>query len=224
MRKLVSYGLVGLGVLAIGWTVGSVAIVAGIEEARYTVTAQRDGYEIRRYEPQLVAEAAMPTQSSADRGAAFRLIAGYIFGGNEGKASIAMTAPVVMGAPGKSEPIAMTAPVIMGAGTMRFVMPSKYKSLADLPKPNDARVVLKEVPGKTVAAVRFSWYPTEVKVAALSDTLLAALARDGQKAASKPYLASYDPPFSVPFLKRNDILVDLETPVPSADQPARSPS
>ena len=191
------------------WTVGSWIIVAGIEEAKYTVVESVKGYEIRRYERALIAQTAMPTLSRADTGNAFRMIAGYIFGGNEAAQPIAMTAPVVM----SSHKIAMTAPVIMGGGTMAFVMPGKYQSLADLPKPKDGRVVLGEVPARTVAALRFSWYASEGQVTAKSAELLALLARDGRKPLGAPMLASYDPPFSMPFLKRHDILVEIEGPV-----------
>jgi SOUL heme-binding protein len=207
------WGLLGLGALLVVWIVGSKAVVAGIEEAKYTVIETRAAYEIRRYEAALLATTAMPSSSSADRGNAFRAIAGYIFGGNEAKQSIAMTAPVVMAAP--SEKIAMTAPVVMGrdangAGTMAFVMPSKYKTIDELPKPKDARVILREQPAHTVAALRFSGYATDETVAAKSAELADKVKADGWKALSAPYLASYDPPFSIPMLKRHDILIDIE--------------
>jgi SOUL heme-binding protein len=184
-------------------------VVAGIEQAKYTVQELRAGFEVREYAPAIVAETRMPTLSREDTGAAFRAIAGYIFGGNERKDSIAMTAPVVMDSAARSEKIAMTAPVVMGGGTMQFVMPSKYKSVGDLPKPTDSRVTLREVPARRIAALRFSWYATPDRVAAKMAELTQLIERDGLTAVSRPYLASYDPPFSVPFLKRHDILVDL---------------
>lgn len=199
----------GALVVALGvWTAGSLYIVSGVEEARYAVTGRPAGYELRRYEPSIVAQTAMPTMG--DTGTAFRAIAGYIFGGNEKQEAIAMTAPVVMNAPPVSEKIAMTAPVVMGAGTMSFVMPGKYKSLADLPKPKDARVFLVEVPGRTVAALRFGWYATPARFAAKAGELERLLVRDGLKAISKPYLAGYNPPFSVPFMMRHDVLIEVE--------------
>ncbi|MEQ1696421.1 MAG: heme-binding protein [Hyphomicrobiaceae bacterium] len=195
---------VSLGV----WTVGSLFIVSGVEEARYVVTGSPGGYELRRYEPSIAAQTAMPTMG--DTGTAFRAIAGYIFGGNEKQEAIAMTAPVVMNAPPVSEKIAMTAPVVMGAGTMAFVMPSKYKSIADLPKPKDGRVSLVQLPARTLAALRFGWYATPARFAAKAGELERLLARDGVKAISKPYLAGYNPPFSVPFLMRHDVLIEVE--------------
>ena len=213
MFNLLKRIVIGLAVAAGIWTAGSAFVVAGIEEAKYTVQQQRAGFEVRAYAPALVAQTAMPTMSRADTGAAFRALAGYIFGGTEAGASISMTAPVVMDVPRQPEKIAMTAPVVMGAGTMTFVLPSKYKTLAELPKPKDPKVTLGVVPRRTVAALRFSWYATQARFAGKSAELLACLERDGLRAVSKPYLASYDPPFSIPFLKRHDVLVDIEAPV-----------
>lgn len=210
MKRWVMWGL-GLIVVLIGaWTIGSMATVSGIEEAKYSVVAKSNGYEIRRYDPSIVAVAAMPSMGREDTGAAFRAIAGFIFGGNEKQQSIAMTAPVIMDTKGASEKIAMTAPVLMEGGTMKFVMPGKYKSIADLPKPNDPRVKLIEQPARTVAALRFSWYASQDRFTQKAAELSGLLARDGIKATSQPYLASYDPPFSMPLLKRHDVLIDIE--------------
>jgi hypothetical protein len=215
VTKTLKWIAVGLPVAFALWLAGSYATVAGIEEAKYTVIAQRAGYELRRYEPALIAQTAMPTMSREDTGNAFRAIAGYIFGGNERQDKIAMTSPVIMDA--KSEKIAMTAPVVMGrdlggAGMMAFVLPSKYKTLEDLPKPKDPRVTLRILDGRHVAALRFSWYATQSRVTEKSAELKALIARDGLKATSEPYLASYDPPFSVPMFKRHDILIDIQSP------------
>ena len=204
------------GALAVAlgaWTAGSLYIVSGVEEAKYTViksavTGSPAGYELRRYEPSIVAQTSMP--SMGDTGTAFRAIAGYIFGGNEKLEQIAMTPPVVMNAPPVSEKIAMTAPVVMGAATMAFVMPSKYKSIADLPKPKDERVTLVAVPARTFAALRFGWYATPARFAGKAGKLEHLLARDGVRALSKPYLASYNPPFSMPLLIRHDVLIEVE--------------
>jgi hypothetical protein len=200
----IAIAAVGLSML---WAAGSWFMGRTIEEAAYTVIEQRPGYELRRYAPSLIAETAMPTLSSADTSAAFRAVAGYIFGGNEGAQSIAMTAPVMMAA--KPEKIAMTAPVMMGAGTMAFVLPSKYKTLADLPKPNNPLVKLRQIPERTVAALRFGLYASPTRVAAKTAELQALLARDGIAATGTPQLAGYDPPFSMPLTKRYDILIDV---------------
>jgi hypothetical protein len=187
-------------VLSVVWAAGSWFVLRGIEQAAYTVIEQRAGYELRRYAPSLIAETAMPSLSPADSGAAFR-------GGNEGKQSIAMTTPVVMEP--KPEKIDMTTPVLMGAGTMAFVLPSKYKALSDLPKPNNPAVKLRQIPERTVAALRFGFYSTSDRVTAKTAELNALLARDRIATVGSPQLAGYNPPFSMPLTKRYEILIDV---------------
>jgi SOUL heme-binding protein len=194
-------------VLSVLWAVGSLVMRRNIEEAAYTVVEQRSGYEIRRYAKSLIAETSMPSLSSADTGAAFRAVAGYIFGANEGRQKINMTAPVTM-APAP-EKIAMTAPVMMGAGTMAFVLPSKYKLLSDLPKPNNPLVKLREVPERTVAALRFGYIAGPDRVMTKTAELNALLARDRLAPVGTPQLAGYDPPFAMPLTKRYEILVEV---------------
>ena len=208
MGKVLTWALMAAGAVVAVWTIGSVVIVSGTEQARYEVLAVKPGYELRRYAPQIVAQTAMPTMK--DTGAAFRVIAGYIFGDNEGKTKVAMTTPVIMAAPPAAEKIAMTAPVVTGEGTMSFVMPGQYKSLADLPKPKDPRVVLVERPARTVAALRFGWYASPARFEAKANELSELLTRDKIKAVGKPALAGYNPPFSIPFLKQYDVLVDVD--------------
>lgn len=149
-----------------------------IEEPSYTVVEKRDGYEIRDYSAYIVAEVEVTGSRNEGLNQGFRLLADYIFGNNTKSTPIAMTAPV---AESVSEPVAMTAPVMeQGSGDMRrvtFFMPSKY-TLETLPKPNNAAVKLREVPGHRVAVMRFSWYATDSRVARLQSQLVDALKRD----------------------------------------------
>jgi len=145
--------------------------------------------------------------------AGFRLIAGYIFGDNRAQdgasgQKIAMTAPVTMET--GSQKIDMTAPVTMegGGGRWRigFVMPSRY-SIATLPTPNNARVTLREIPEQRTAAIVFSGFAGEGKVKAKTEALLAWMAARGLEPVSAPQLARYDPPWTLPFFRHNEILV-----------------
>jgi hypothetical protein len=182
-----------------------------IEEPGFERVGTREGYELRRYPGYSVAETEV-TGSQADVGnAAFRILAKYIFGGNVTQQSIAMTAPVIQA---QSEKIAMTAPVIQqpgdtpGSYVVQFTMPSKY-TLDTLPKPNDARVRLREVPDRVVAARTYKggWslkrYEEELAV------LRAAMQRDGLVAVSEPQWARYNSPFSLPFTRRNEIWLEI---------------
>lgn len=188
-----------------------------IEEPGYQVIRKADGFELRRYPGYCVAETEV-TGSQADAGnAGFRILAKYIFGGNASQQSIAMTAPVVQA---QSERIAMTAPVVQqpsetpGNYTVQFTMPSKY-TLATLPKPDDARVRLREVRDQVVAVRAYSggWSVKryEKELVALRE----AMQRDGLRAVGEPQWARYNSPFSLPFMRRNEIWIE----VPQASGP-----
>ena len=120
-----------------------------------------------------------------------------------------MTAPVAESA---SEPVAMTVPVKeQGSGDTRrvtFSMPSKY-TLETLPKPNNTAVKLREVPAQRVAVIRFSWYATDSRITRLESQLIALLQRDGLTPLSSPAYAGYNPPFSAPWIQRNEVMAEV---------------
>ncbi len=201
----------GVAVVLFGlWCLNALRSGRDTEMAKYAVLEARDGYEIRQYAPQLVAETLLSGDPASETRAAFSILAGYIFGANSAKTSIAMTAPVLMGKP---ELIAMTAPVTTatggdGARRMAFAMPAQW-TMATLPKPNDPRVTFRAVPARTMAALRYSWYMSPERNQAKAAELLALLQRDGITAQSEPVIAGYNPPFDPPFLMRNEVLVAL---------------
>ena len=196
-------------IVAFVWSLWSVLVVRNIEQPAYTLVERRDGYEIRDYAPYIVAEVEVTGSRKESLNQWFRLLADYIFGNNTKSAPIAMTAPVAESA---SEPVAMTAPVMeQGTGDARrvtFSMPSKY-TLDTLPKPNNSAVKLREVPAHRVAVTRFSWYATDSRVARLQSRLMDALKRDGIKTLWTPSYAGYNPPFSAPWMQRQEVMVDI---------------
>lgn len=120
-----------------------------------------------------------------------------------------MTTPVSESA---SEPVAMTAPVMeQGTGDTRrvtFSMPSKY-TLDTLPKPNNSAVTLREIPAHRMAVTRFSWYAGDSRVLRAQVQLMDALHRDGIKTLSSPVYAGYNPPLSAPWIRRNEVMVEV---------------
>ena len=141
-------------------------VAMATEQVPYTVERTlQSGVEIRRYDSTVVAETLIEGGSYSEAGnAGFRRLASYIFGANRGDAKIAMTAPVAM-APDSGQRIAMTAPVdsardSSGGWRIAFYMPAGY-TLESLPQPLDPRVTLRVVPGRRVAALRFSGRGTE---------------------------------------------------------------
>ena len=193
-----------------------VGIRAGTEQPPYEVVGRVGDAEIRRYAPQIAAEAVVEGPVETARNEGFRRVAGYIFGDNTAKASVAMTAPVVQGREpsGGSQSIAMTAPVVQqpaGAESwsIQFIMPSKY-TMATLPQPNDPRVRLVEIPARTFAVVRFSGLGRDDAVARHEKALDAALAGSSWRAVGEPVTWYYDPPWTVPFLRRNEVARPVE--------------
>ena len=182
-----------------------------VEQAGYSISKKSDGYEIREYPSHIVAQTTVSGTYDKALNDGFRIIAGYIFGGNVKKESISMTAPVTAQT-SVSEKIAMTAPVIASArGDSRvisFVMPEKY-TLDTLPTPNDPRVKLVEVPAQKMAVLRFSWVRTADRVKKMEEQLLALLARDGVKAIGTPSYAGYSAPWTPPWMTRNEVMVEV---------------
>jgi len=205
---IILYIAIALVLLWVGYGYFS---VRNIEEPAYSVLEKKDGYEIREYEPYIIATVEIEGTYEQALTDGFRLIADYIFGNNTGKEQIAMTAPVQETEP---EKIAMTVPVLEteNSSTVRsisFVMPSKY-TIENIPKPNNKRVVLREVPQQRVAALSFSWGSGAGRVASKKEELLDLLKRDSAITTGTPYGAFYNPPFTPPFMKRNEILITIE--------------
>ncbi len=188
---------------------GIVGIRVGTEEPMYLSEPLSGGVEIRRYGPRIAAETTVLEDDEQARNTGFRRLAGYIFGGNSRQTSIAMTAPVAQ----SSEKIAMTAPVAQsrdpqGGSVIRFYMPAKW-SLATLPSPNDSQVRLVEVPAETFAVLRFTGDRSPVAVPRRTEELLKTLADNGIKAEGETLSWFYDPPWTLPFRRRNEVAVPI---------------
>lgn len=192
------------------------AFIAGValatEEPSYTVVEQAGDFELRTYDPMIVAETVVSGSMGDASSAGFRLIADYIFGNNTarqgGIEKISMTAPVTLEP--ASEKISMTAPVAMERSgenwRVHFVMPSEY-SMDTLPEPNNPAVRLREIPAQNYAVIRFSGWVGEKKVADKTAALMAWLDSKDIEPAGQPELARYNPPWTLPFLRRNEIMV-----------------
>lgn len=174
-----------------------------------------DDIEIRQYKPMLIAKT--PVNSMDDgTNSAFRRLANYIFGDNTTKTEIGMTSPVVRSKQGErdGEKIGMTAPVYRQQNTdgkweMSFVMPSRY-TMETIPKPVDPKITLEKVPARTVAVLRFSGFLSKSNVDEKTKELKKWVDQSQYRAISSYRNAGYDPPLTIPFLRRNEILVDVE--------------
>jgi SOUL heme-binding protein len=189
----------------------SMSNAQAIEEPPYTVVQKTEVFEVRKYDPYLVAEVLVPGPASEAGSQGFSLLGGYIFGKNKGERKLEMTAPVTQQAatPVKLE---MTVPVTQaatpGGFIVQFVMPKGY-TLATLPEPLDARVKLREVPGNRVAVIRFSGSWSQSTYEDQLQKLRSALTAAGMATTGEPVSSRYNSPFSLPFLRRNEIWLML---------------
>jgi hypothetical protein len=187
---------------------GTVAMA--VEEPAFKPVLKDGAFEVRDYPALVVAEVTVSGDQKQAAGNGFRLLAGYIFGGNRTKQSIAMTAPVAQ-APA-SQKIAMTAPVtqIQGGKTwvVQFSMPSAY-SLETLPTPNDPRVKLRQLPPTRFAVLRFSGLARQDVVAARTVELETQVKARRMTAVGPASLAQYNPPWTPGFLRRNEVMIPI---------------
>ncbi|MDN5566050.1 MAG: heme-binding protein [Psychrobacter sp.] len=202
--------------------VGSLLTLPGVamatEEPEYTVLNQADDFELRRYDPQIVAQTWVSGDQKQAGNRGFRILADYIFGNNtapSGESSkISMTSPVKMQPQmDESQKIAMTSPVAMqeqdGKWRVRFVMPSKY-TMQTLPKPNNSEVSLIEVPMQTYGVIKFSGFTGEQKVADKTQALKTWMQGQNLKIIGDAEMARYNPPWTLPFMRRNEVMIEYQ--------------
>ena len=167
-----------------------------IEEPVYQVEKawEAERIEIRAYAPRIMAVTGM----NEDSDSGFRVLAGYIFGGNAEEQKIAMTAPVQQTMAGEKE--------------MAFMMPAEY-ALKDLPQPEDQRVSFREAPAYTAAVIQFSGWASAEKADENWQQLQRFLIAEGIDITGEPTLNQYNPPWTLPFMRRNEIIVPVAFPL-----------
>ncbi len=184
---------------------------SSVEEASYRVLSKDDKFELREYAPLVVAETRVDAEFKEAGNIAFRRLFGYISGDNTAKQKIAMTAPVIADA-NQGEEIRMTAPVIGESDgdswRYRFVLPASY-TLESAPVPENENVTIVAVPATTVAVRRFSGLVSQADVEETSRQLADWMLANDLEAASEPRWAGYNPPWTLPFLRRNEVMIDV---------------
>lgn len=184
-------------------------IVSRVEQAKYSVIEEQKNIEIRDYPAMIVAQAEVAGDRKEAINKGFRIIADYIFGNNLGVKKVAMTAPVTQNS---SQKIAMTAPVIQTAEDkswiVRFVMPASY-TMQTLPKPNNEAVALKEIPARRYVVIRFSGIASDKALKKYTSELQSFISSNHLKSVSQPSYAFFNPPWTLPFLRRNEIMIEI---------------
>lgn len=211
MKSKTRYGLIATAAILVLCAGLSGTIMSLVEQPAYTVVRSFEDMEVRDYPPMIVAEVEVSGERKEAINAGFRQIADYIFGNNSPARKIPMTAPVTQQA---GEKVAMTAPVSQqaagGIWKVRFVMPSGY-TLETLPTPNNAAVKLVAVRAERFAAIRFSGLAGDETIARYKQRLFDRLAEQALKSEGEAVMAFYNPPWTLPFLRRNEILVKIRS-------------
>lgn len=187
------------------------------EEPQFSIIEKSEPFELRAYAPQLIAEVKVEGDLDTASSQGFRLIAAFIFGQNKVSEKISMTVPVGIET-AQSTKIAMTVPVGIEASkdsakgvnqwVFSFVMPSEY-TMATLPKPLNPLVTIRELPAQKRAVITFSGFYNEAKVLEKTKALEEWVKSKQWQAIGSPQFARYNPPWSIPFMRRNEILISV---------------
>ena len=184
-------------------------ISSNVEQQKYEVVETHGNIEIRDYAPVIVAEVLVIGNREDSMSKGFRIIADYIFGNNFSAKNIPMTAPVIQQ---KNEKIAMTVPVSQqqaGDGwKISFVMPSRY-SMETLPTPNNSEVKLKKIAKRRFAVTRFSGFGNDESIKKQTGKISEFIGNKKLYAVSSPIYSFYNPPWSLPFLRRNEVMTEI---------------
>ena len=200
----------GAGVVTLGAGV-AYAQYRDIEKPAYTSIRSEGAFELREYEPMIVAEVTHTGDRRRALGAGFQRLAAYIFAQDRPGDKIAMTSPVMQDPP---EKIAMTSPVTVGEGDetgswrTRFVMPAKY-TMETLPEP-PADITLTEIPARRMASVQFNGNGSSADLADMEGFLREWIAENGLTPIGPPEYAFYDAPMVPPVMRRNEVMIPVE--------------
>ena len=212
---------------------GSVFGKESVEEPPHDTLLKRTDatttYELRKYGERFAATVTYKKTDNKSENSPFRALAKYIgvFGTpqNEGDTSIAMTAPVVMENENKPTQIAMTAPVVMEDNKddsdsnkkMMFMLPTSFDSMEKIPKPTNPLVHIEEIPSQTGVVHVYNGKWGEERNKQLAKNLAQQLIQDGVPDMTEEYVLAnyqfwgYNPPFTLPYFRRNEIWVQLES-------------
>lgn len=189
--------------------------MSNVEQPDYKLITSEENIEIRDYSPMILAEVEVSGERKQAIREGFKILADYIFGNNTSNIKMEMTAPVTNEL---SEKMAMTAPVMqephMDKWKVRFIMPKKY-SFETLPKPNSKDVILISWPARRFAVIRFSGLADNESIKLHTEELEAYIAAEKLNPIGGIVLAFYNPPWTIPFLRRNEVMIEVDPTIDS---------
>ena len=207
-RKTIFFGILVCGSILVGCAMVG-PIMSDVEKPKYQATALVNEIELRSYDPMLVAVVQVSGNRKDAISEGFRVLADYIFGNNTLDQNISMTAPVEQQA---GQKISMTAPVQQQqrkhSWMISFVMPKKF-TLKTIPKPNNEMVKINEVPAQRFITIRFSGSNSDDNIRQNERALFNYITQNKINVTGEPKYAFYNPPWTLPFMRRNEIMVQL---------------
>jgi hypothetical protein len=192
----------------------SVFGIRSAEEASYIVLNDDGDFQLREYAGLVVVETTVNAEFDEAGSQAFNRLFGYISGENQGSRKIAMTAPVMVSedAPVEGQVVDVTKPVIVDQNAdgwrFAFVLPANY-NLDTAPLPTNPNVMLLEIESKKVATLRYSGLLNEPDFRDNTRKLRSWMAINGLESTSLARVAGFDPPWALPFLRRNEVMIDV---------------
>jgi hypothetical protein len=193
MKKYVTITIIALSTLLVLQSFIQ-SSMSKIEKHNYTVVKKYDDFEVRDYESALFSSVVLSDstyENSSNKG--FRILAGYIFGGNENGEKIAMTSPVAM--------------ELGDSMKMSFMVPTRYEE-QDLPKPNNEKIFFERKKGSRMAAIRFGGWANDQRIEKYKNKLIEALKKEGISHTGNFVYLGYNPPYAL-IARRNEVVVEL---------------
>ena len=207
-KKTIFFAILFCGSILVGCAMVG-PIMSDVEKPKYQATALTNEIELRSYDPMLVAMVQMSGSRKDAISEGFRVLADYIFGNNTLEQNISMTAPVEQQA---GQKISMTAPVQQqqrsNSWMISFVMPKQF-TLKTIPKPNNEMVKINEVPAQRFITIRFSGSNSDDNVRKNESALFNYITQNKINVMGEPKYAFYNPPWTLPFMRRNEIMIQL---------------
>lgn len=207
-KKTIFFAILFCGSILVGCAMVG-PIMSDVEKPKYQATALTNEIELRSYDPMLVAMVQMSGSRKDAISEGFRVLADYIFGNNTLEQNISMTAPVEQQA---GQKISMTAPVQQqqrsNSWMISFVMPKQF-TLKTIPKPNNEMVKINEVPAQRFITIRFSGGNSDDNIRKNESALFNYITQNKINVTGEPKYAFYNPPWTLPFMRRNEIMVQL---------------
>ena len=207
-KKTIFFAILFCGSFLVGCAMVG-PIMSDVEKPKYQATALTNEIELRSYDPMLVAMVQMSGSRKDAISEGFRVLADYIFGNNTLEQNISMTAPVEQQA---GQKISMTAPVQQqqrsNSWMISFVMPKQF-TLKTIPKPNNEMVKINEVPAQRFITIRFSGSNSDDNIRKNESALFNYITQNKINVTGEPKYAFYNPPWTLPFMRRNEIMVQL---------------